>query len=59
MSPRRKKKLIHLIHFDEANELVGFDKVPIKRGIKKFLAQTIDLNNVLDWECDHYEEVYN
>ncbi len=59
MSPRKKKKLVHQTHSDEIGELVRFGKVPTKRGIKKFSAQTIDLKNVLDWECDHYEEVYN
>lgn len=59
MSPRKKRKLVHQTHLDEVNELMRFDKSLDKRGIKKFSAQTIDLNNVLDWECDHYEEVYN
>jgi len=57
MSPKKKKKLAHQTHFDELD--VKNDKIPVERGIKKFSVQIIDLQNVLDWECDHYKEVYN
>ncbi len=61
MSPRKKKKLAHQTHSDD--EKLGY--VPQKvaktarRGIKKFIAETVDIRNVVEWECDNYEEVYN
>jgi len=58
MSPKKKKK-IHETHFDDVSTTVRFGKIPIKRGIKKFSIQAVDLCNILDWECNNYEEVYN
>ena len=61
MSPKKKRKLKHQAH-EEVLQLYipcKFHKGPERRGIRKFITGTIDVNSILDWESDNYEEVYN
>lgn len=57
MSPRKRKKLVHLEHIGVELEARKFDKSS-KRGIKKFCTGTIDIENIIDWECENYDQVY-
>jgi len=59
MSPRSKKKLTRQTHSDDGVYVPQKVSKTDRRGIKKFIAETIDIKNVIDWECDNYEEVYN
>lgn len=59
MSPKKKGKLKHQTH--EGGNYIPrkVSKGQDRRGIKKFMINTIDVEHVLDWEADNYEEVYN
>jgi hypothetical protein len=58
MSPKKKGKLKHQTHEGETYIPHKVSKSN-RRGIKKFITGTIDVDNTLDWESENYEEVYN
>lgn len=58
MSPKKKKKLKHQTHEGESYTSHRVSNSN-RRGIKKFIIGTIDVDNTLDWESTNYEEVYN
>ena len=61
MSPKRRKKLIHQEHTEDISYAPPqkYVKNTTRRGIKKFCAEIIDITNIMDWESDNYDIVYN
>ena len=57
MSPRKRRKIVHLAHSTDELEARKFDKSS-KRGTKKFCVATVDIENIIDWECENYDLVY-
>jgi hypothetical protein len=59
MSPKKKRKLKHQTHKEVVRYIPHrITKGPSRRGLKKFLAQSVDIFNPIEWESENYEEVY-
>lgn len=59
MSPRKKKKLKHQTHEKGIHIPHKVHKGSERRDLRKFITETVDVTNMLDWESENYEEVYN
>lgn len=63
MSPKKKKKLKHQTHEVDDKTITyiphKIHKGSERRGIRKFITESVDLVDVVGWECENYEEVYN